>query len=302
MNKIILIIFLCFCYQINNSQNKKSFDYELIGNLILNTKELYSYKLEFNSFENNYIRGYSYTDLGGENETKSIIRGYYNPKSKKIQFKENDILYTKSKYLPEEFCFISFKGTFKEKSKKKMLSGKFVGIYDDNDTCAVGKILLVSTKFAEKKIKKIYKKIKRVSKIAKIDSATKSKLEPKIFLKKFGKTEIKSGDKVSVFVYNSKIKFDIWDYGIEDGDIVTITQNGIPILENFKVTIKRKQFILNLKEKNNLIKIITVNSGKLKTNTTKLKLYDFRREYELIANLEEGKAALINIVKLTVKK
>ena len=57
---------------------------------------------------------------------------------------------------------------------------------------------------------------------------------------------------------------------------------------------------MNLEEKENLLKIITVNSGKLKTNTTKLKFYDFRREYEVIANLEEGKAAMINIVKLKV--
>jgi hypothetical protein len=33
---------------------------------------------------------------------------------------------------------------------------------------------------------------------------------------------------------------------------------------------------------------------------TKLKLYDFRREYEVVANLKEGKAAMINIVKLKV--
>ena len=112
--------------------------------MVLGSKQLISYKIVFNSKENGFIEGYSYTDLSGENETKSYIRGFYNPKSKNIQFKESDILYTKSKFLPDEFCFVSFKGRFKEQSKKKLLEGDFIGIYDDRDTCVIGKIKLVS--------------------------------------------------------------------------------------------------------------------------------------------------------------
>jgi hypothetical protein len=77
-------------------------------------------------------------------------------------------------------------------------------------------------------------------------------------------------------------------------------QNDNPILENFKVSRRKKRIILKLNDDVNLIKIITVDAGKLETNTTKLKLYDYRREYEVVANLEKGKAAMINIVKLKV--
>lgn len=297
-NFYLIIYFITFLSI--NAQKTKQFDYELLGAIVLDENQLISYKIQFNVEANNFIQGYSLTDLDGENETKSYIRGYYDEKTNNIKFKENDILYTKSKFLPEEFCFVSFKGKFKGDSKKKLLDGKFVGIYDDKDTCATGKIKLVGTKFVEKKVKKIYKKVKKVNKIKKIDSAVITKLKPENFLKKFSETKIKSGEKVSVFVYSSKIKVDIWDYGIEDGDIITILQNDIPVIENYKVTRRKKKIVLNLKNKENLFKIITVDSGKLKTNTTKLKLYDFRREYEVIANLEEGKAAMINIVKLKV--
>lgn len=58
---------------------------------------------------------------------------------------------------------------------------------------------------------------------------------------------------------------------------------------------------MNLIEGDNLVKIITEDSGKLETNTTKLKIHDFRREYEVVANLEEGNSATINIVKVKVK-
>jgi hypothetical protein len=256
-----------------------------------------SYKIQFNVDKNNNLQGYSFTDLEGENETKSYIKGYYNKTNNSIQFKENDILFTKSQFLPEEFCFVSFKGKFKGDTSKKTLDGKFVGIYDDKDTCAIGKIKLVGTKFVAKKVKKVYKKIK---KIKKVDSIVKQELKPENYLKKFSETKIKSGEKVSVFMYSSKVDVDIWDYGIEDGDIITILRNDIPVLKDYKVTRKKKRITLQLSEKENLFKIITVNSGKLETNTTKLKLYDFRREYEVIANLDEGKAAMINIVKLKV--
>ena len=297
MKNIIYLIIYFFSFFVLNSQETKQFDFELLGGIILDQNQLISYKIEFNLEKNNYIQGYSYTDIEGENETKSYIRGYYNEKSGNIEFKESDILYTKSQFLPEEFCFISFKGKFKGDTKKKFLDGKFIGIYDDKDTCGTGSIKLVGTKFMEKKVKKIYKKIK---KIKKVDSIVKEEIKPENYLKKFSETKIKSGEKVSVFVYSSKIDVDIWDYGIEDGDIITILKNNKPVLKDFKVTRKKKRITLLLDKKENLFKIITVNSGKLETNTTKLKLYDFRREYEVLANLDEGKAAMINIVKLEI--
>lgn len=302
MNKNILIIISLFCFFNQFAQKTEKFDYELLGALMLDSNQLISYKVVFNSRENGFIEGYSYTDLSGENETKSYIRGYYNPKDKKIQFSESDILYTKSKFLPDEFCFVSFKGQFKGKTKKKLLEGEFIGIYNDKDTCATGNIKLVSTKFVEKKITKLYKKIEKIEKIAKVDSIIKAEIRPDNYLKKFNETHIKSGEKVSVFLYTSKMKMEIWDYGKEDGDVITIFNNDIPILENYTVTKKKKTILVDLKTKNNLLKIVTINSGKLKSNTTKLKLYDFRRQYEVIADLDEGKAASINIVKIKVKK
>lgn len=302
MNKSILIFVSLLSFTSLFCQESKKFDYELLGALVLDSNQLISYKIVFNSNDNGFIEGYSYTDLSGENETKSYIRGYYNPKNKEIQFKESDILYTKSTFLPDEFCFVSFKGRFKGNTKKKLLEGNFIGIYNDRDTCATGKVKLVSTKFVEKKIKKLYKKVEQIEKITKVDSIVKAEINPDTYLKKFSETKIKSGEKVSVFVYTDKMKMEIWDYGIEDGDIITILNNDVPILKNFTVTKKKKTIIVHLNNEKNLLTVKTINSGKLKTNTTKLKLYDFRRQYEVIADLEEGKEATINVVRLKVKK
>ncbi|TVZ54847.1 hypothetical protein OD91_0084 [Lutibacter sp. Hel_I_33_5] len=294
MKKTVILLFWILSVFNNYSQKNKIFNFELLGSLIINTDQLISYKIEFNVNNKGFLEGYSYTDISGDDETKSYIRGYYNKKSRKIKFKENDILYTKSKSLPEEFCFIDFEGKFKGNSRKKTLSGKFTGIYNDKDTCATGKIKLVSIKFVEKKIKKIYKKIK---KIKKIDSIVKKQIEPKNYLRKFSETSINSGEKVSVFIYTKKLRLEVWDYGKEDGDIISISNNGKMIIENFRVTKEKKKLNIDLKNSINIIKIINISAGKLKTNTTKIKLYDYRRDYEVLANLEEGKSAIINIIK-----
>ena len=131
MIKNFLLFSILLSFLNLNSQDNQKFDYELLGTIILESNQLISYKVQFNLEENNFIQGYSFTDMNGENETKSYIRGYYNAKSNDIQFKESDILYTKSEFLPEEFCFISFKGKFKGNTKKKTLDGDFIGIYDD---------------------------------------------------------------------------------------------------------------------------------------------------------------------------
>ena len=298
----LLIINLFICCQFFNAQENEDFKYELLGNLILETGELYSYKVIFNAYDNNFIKGYSYTDLGGENETKSYVRGYYDSKTKKIRFKENDVLYTKSSFLPEDFCFVNFSGKFKSCTKKQRLTGSFYGIYDDKDTCATGSLNLVSVKFAEKKIAKVYKKIKRIDNIKKLDSAAKEKFNPEVVLKKFSETKIKSGEQVTVFVYNPKMKLDIWDYGKEDGDVITLYQNGKVILKDYSVTKKKKSITLTLTDKINKIEVKNNNAGKLKSNTTKLKIYDYRRQYEIVADIEEGKSTTLNIVKLEVKK
>lgn len=301
MNRFALF-FLFFVLTINlSSQEIKNSDFELLGALILDAETFMSFKIEF-SKRGDLIEGYSYTDMGGENETKSYIRGKYNPNTKEITFKESDILYTKSTFLPEEFCFIDFKGKFKENNKKKLLEGDFFGIYNDKDTCATGKLKLVSTRFVEKKLVRLNKKLDKVEKIKKIDSLTRNDLKVEVYLKKFSETRIASGEKVSVFVYTDKLKVEIWDYGKEDGDEISLFNNEVQLLKNYTVQKKRKTIYIDLKEKENLLKIITKNAGKLKTNTTKVKLYDYRREYEVIADLEVGMAAFINVVKLTGKK
>jgi hypothetical protein len=54
---------------------------------------LLHYIFNFSDF-NGVLKGYSITDMGGDNETKNVIKGNYNKKTKAFSFYEDDILYT----------------------------------------------------------------------------------------------------------------------------------------------------------------------------------------------------------------
>ena len=101
------------------SQKAEKFDYEFLGVLMLNKTQLYSYKLEFN-IDKDSIRGYSYTDIEGDNETKSYVFGTFDENTNELVFEEKDVLYTKSDVLTDEFCFIKSRGKLKLNSEKKI--------------------------------------------------------------------------------------------------------------------------------------------------------------------------------------
>lgn len=285
-------MFFNFFASIVFSQKAEKFDYEFLGVLMLNKTQLYSYKLEFN-IDKDSIRGYSYTDIEGDNETKSYVFGTFDENTNELVFEEKDVLYTKSDVLTDEFCFIKSRGKLKLRSAKKSFDSDFEGVYPNGEVCASGKIKIVGTKFVQKKLKKIYKKVKKKKRI---DSVVKEKLRPDKILTKFGKTNLNEDETITIFLNKNQAKFEIWDYGKEDGDIVDVYINGKKVLANLKLKTEKKKLLINLKKGSNTIEVKTINSGKIKTNTAKIKIYEANRFYEFLSNINKGKSAKINIV------
>lgn len=291
-SKLIFFLFFNFFASIVFSQKAEKFDYEFLGVLMLNKTQLYSYKLEFN-IDKDSIRGYSYTDIEGDNETKSYVFGTFDENTNELVFEEKDVLYTKSDVLTDEFCFIKSRGKLKLRSAKKSFDSDFEGVYPNGEVCASGKIKIVGTKFVQKKLKKIYKKVKKKKRI---DSVVKEKLRTDKILTKFGKTNLNEDETITIFLNKNQAKFEIWDYGKEDGDIVDVYINGKKVLANLKLKTEKKKLLINLKKGSNTIEVKTINSGKIKTNTAKIKIYEANRFYEFLSNINKGKSAKINIV------
>ena len=228
--------------------------------------------------ENGIISGYSITNKGLKDETKSIISGVYYRKNKTYQIQETKILYTKSEEDLNSFCYINMNLKTKGRFGKKRLEGEFEGNFLDSTQCASGKIAMVEKKKIEKKVKKINKIIGKNN-------------------KEFETQIITDTTNTTINWKNNIIELLIWDFGYEDGDRIEIKINNEIILNNYETKKKKKKIRYYLKDGENIIKIKALNLGNNPPNTSKIELLDIKRRYPLISHLHKGKTTIIKIIK-----
>ena len=272
---ILLISTSVFC------QNQ--FNY--FGTLILSNNKVISYKLELKE-KNGIVNGFSITNIGTEDETKSDIKGVYSKSDKSFQLQEHRILATKSKAPLNTFCYIKMNLTFKGKLGSQRLEGNFTGTFLDSNECAKGKILLIKEKKIKKKIQKFEKKLKKEFK--KIQKDTMLTLNEKT---------LSNGEYLTINWLSKKIIISIWDANKEDGDRIQLKINNEIILHNFKTKNKQKKIKYTLNNGENIIKIKALNLGKVPPNTSRIELVDDKNKYTIITQLELGNSAVIKIIK-----
>ncbi len=290
--KYIILLFFAFILLSAKTFSQSTNDFDFIGTLILEDKTLITYRLNF-QIEDNIVSGYSYTDLNGQDETKSKIRGTYDKRNKSIKFSESDILYTKSKELSDIFCFVNTDAKIVMKKNKNSIKGNFVGLYNDRDTCATGEILLVSLQDAFERVEKM---TKRIQKIKRIDSVKKSQITTSKIMRKFKSNMLKENDVLSVYWKSKRFIMEIWDNGKEDGDLISIKFNDTKILERYAIKNKKKIIEIELKEGKNVIELIADSNGEIPPNSAQVILKDGEIVHKLSTYLDEGKKTKINII------
>src|SRR6056300_914810 len=160
MNKnYFFLIFLLSCQSLFSQ-----LDHEFIGGIKLNDSTVITYLINFSEKDGN-VTGYSITDLLGPDETKNIIKGSYDVKTKEFSFKEDDIEYTKSEYLPQDFCYIHFNGKLKISNKSSFIKGRFNGLFKNNQACIDGEIHLVGSEQLYLKLNKLDQKIAKSKRV-----------------------------------------------------------------------------------------------------------------------------------------
>ena len=278
--RFVRILALLLFTKLSFSQNTFSY----LGTLILSNNTPISFSLEMNE-ENGIVNGYSITNINTPNETKSEINGLYFKKNNSFQLQETQILQTKSEAKLNTFCYINMILKFKGKFGSKRLEGNFTGNFLDSTECAVGRVVLLERTKIEKKISKIKKKIDK-------KNIKKNKEKPVVRKVKILKDE----DDFKIKWESNKIKLHIWDSNIEDGDKITLTINGVIILNNFKTTNSRKKVKYQLNDGENTIEIKATNLGSSPPNTSRIELIDSKTKYPIITQLELGKTATIKII------
>ena len=275
MMKFRLTISLVFIVQISFSQVK---EHKYLGSIVPENNIPMSFSLDLIE-KNGVVSGYSITNHGTKDETKSEIQGVYFKDDKGFQLQETQIIYTKSEAPINSFCYIRMNLKLKNRFTKKQLEGNFSGNFLDSSECAKGKILLAEKSIIEKKIKKIEKKIEKQTKKDEI-------IETSI---------LKDGDSLSIKWQAKYITIKIWDSNKEDGDKINLSINEDIILDNYETKNKAKKIKYKLKEGRNKILIEARSLGNSPPNTSRIELIDKKKKYPLLTQLKLNKSIKIYI-------
>ena len=279
--KIHIITILSLLSITSLSQNTSNY----LGTLILSNNTPISFKLELTE-KKGVVNGFSITNIGTKDETKSEITGLYFKSDNSFQLQETQILSTKSEAPLNTFCYINMNLSFKGKFGTKRLEGTFIGKFSNDTECARGKVILMEEEKLKKKIDKIEKKIEKNS----LETVPDANLvqETKI---------LKDGDDFTINWENDKLKLFIWDANKEDGDKIELKINNKIILADFETKSKRKEIHFKLQKGENIIEIKATNLGTSPPNTSRIELVDSKTKYPIITQLELGKTAIIKIIK-----
>lgn len=272
MNNIISVIFFLLFAQVSYGQLSGVI---FVGSVTLKgTDEHYPYKIQFTD-SNGVIKGYSLTDIGGANETKSAIRGTINKSNKEIIFDELNIVSTKSKSPKEDFCFIHAKLRVSTIKGAKILKGHFTGTgYDHKTTCADGSIMLFSAADVIDKL---------MGMVAKTDT-TKNKVVPTKDDKAPDQVfKISPGSNMEIVSDGTAI-LDIWDNAKIDGDIVSIEHNGKNILDHYMIKGDMKELTVKMEQTIDTITIIAISEGAEPPNTARVKVTSGNATYYIDAS------------------
>lgn len=291
-NKIFFLLFLHF-FSVTFSQTKN--DFEFIGGLKLNDKDdqIISYKLVF-SENKGIIKGFSVTDLGGEHETKNSIIGNYDKNSKTFYFKEDEIVYTKSSIKKNAFCYVNFSGKLNLANSNPRITDKFSGLYKNGTKCIDGTIQLVGTKKLMKLINKVNTKIQKSKKF---DDKVKEKVNPIKMMDSINTNVLRDKQNLQMFTSDSKIKFEINDPSLEDGDMINIFVNKELILKEYVVKNSVKIIDIPINSDVVEIEVEALNEGSKSPNTANVIIKDSKNELKTITKLLTGKRTMITIQK-----
>ena len=266
---------------------------EFIGVLRLNDSTIIPYEVNF-KIDAGILEGYSLTDLGGAHETKSKLKGRYNPFEKEITFSEYDIIYTKSDVSQQDFCFVYFEPTRFKEGRTTNFSGPFKGLFSDGEECISGEIYLNSAEKIEKRMEKVTRLIDRSNKIP--DSLKQKSKEMRFFDPSKNNILLKS-QITSVFTKSNQIVFTIYDAGKEDGDVISIDVDHKRFLTKHEVTKKPFQLRIPFLNEKTLIKIVSVSTGSISTNTAVIEVGDGENDFKSVTNLSKGEETFIQLIR-----
>ncbi|MCC5922748.1 MAG: hypothetical protein JJT77_03085 [Crocinitomicaceae bacterium] len=291
MKSNIALFTLFLLISISHALTQKS-NYEFVGFLNTENNEAISYKIIFSVNKNGEIVGESQTDLFGVNTTKSKIVGEIDKKGKKLSFREIENLSTKSKANPDEFCYVHIDNIkIRTLKNQSFINGEFMGYFPSGQKCVNGTISVVSTEIFE-----LFEEMAKENSTP--DAAEKTEKARSLidFVDQSITTLYKNEELILNWDKNTLI-IEVWDDFIEDGDIVSIYDNGKLVLSEYTIRKERKRIEIPINEKIHIIEVRAVNEGSSPPNTVHMLVTDGHQKTVVVAKLNKGDKASIKIHK-----
>ena len=283
LKPVRILIFLLSMIFLQQAHGQDTIVYK--GFLIINNdSEVYPYTLKYSTDDKN-VSGFSITNENLIDETKNLIQGFYDKKTKSMLIEELAIVNTNSSESLDNFCFLKLELM----KKKNALKGNFTGYFKDSTICAEGEVLLMKEKVLNRKLKKLN------NKLAKLDTAkikaeiSKSHLNNKVNPLKMTHQDIYSMSMEGPFVLS------IWDEKKEDGDMISVLVNGVIILDNFVIKNEKHNIKFEKLNKRTSIKIIAKNTGDQPPNSINISLVSSKKNITLKGKLNKSEHLFIEL-------
>lgn len=266
--KYCLTFFFLFLYlQISHAQQ---LPYEYMGAIKLNDSAFISYKLVFTEL-NGVIKGYSISDIGGPYETKSTVVGTYDEETNDFNFRETDIVYTKSPLDSFDMCLVHFSNKLRKLKSSTGIQGQFKGKYIDNLPCLNGDLIMTSMETAVERAKKVDKKLQKTRRVS---QEIKDKFNALAVIDTLSQSTVKKSENLNVFAYGNEVIFSIYDSGKVDDDRINLYINDRLVLDNYTITADKEKFILKRQPEPLVVKIKALSEGTSPPNTVRIEALD----------------------------
>lgn len=246
--------------------------YILKGQLMVKGGDSYKYELVFTS-NKGIVSGYSLTYLGGAAPSKARITGVIDKDKKTFAFRETKVLNGDKE---QTMCLVSCKLSYSQGKGKFVFLGTFKGKDIHNVACGDGVVAFTHTARKDKLFGA--DTVKNGPQLAHVETVTEGV-----------KRELKTTADSCIV--------DVWDYGVQDGDIITVLYNGQVVLANYELTAEKKHLRLPLTNAENMLTIRAENEGRVPPNTARVMVHEGDATHEFTAYNEEGKEATIVLRK-----
>lgn len=268
------------------------------GVLALQDSTFITYKIELTQ-KDGILKGFSYTDLNGPHESKNTLVGRYDDRENKIEFREVDIVYTKSPVKELDFCYVYFTGKLRNLNGRAKIEGDFKSYYDDLQACINGTLMLQSEEKVERKSQKLLSKIDRSNKVP---DSIKQRLANSPMLTGNKRQGLQGGETLNVFWESNIAYLEIWDPGTVDGDAMSIKLNGKFIKESYAAKKEKKKILLIFDKEINKLTLKALTEGTEPPNTAQIRITDGKgKEISMLSSFKVGEQVEVVFYKKNMK-